>query len=305
MTRARHETDVAVSGGMLRVGVWEADVADAPTALLIHGVTASHMAWLDVAERLPGVRLIAPDLRGRGRSSSLRGPGGMAAHAADMAAVLRALEVERTVVVGHSMGAFVAVVFADLHPDRVDGLVLIDGGLPLDVPAGIDPDTAVARVLGPTAERLQRQFDSLGDYLDFWRSHPAFENAWTSQLEEYLAYDLVADGTAAFRPATSYATVVDDTVDMNTSDVVPDALGRLRHPTRLVTVPRGLQNETPGLYAPDHLARVLAGHPTIAHRRIDGFNHYTIVMSPQGADVTAAEIADAVGVSAAPTRSVS
>ncbi|WEG07441.1 alpha/beta fold hydrolase [Microbacterium horticulturae] len=303
MSRERHEIDVPVDGGMLHVGVWEADSADAPTALLIHGVTSSHLAWPFVADRLPGVRLIAPDLRGRGRSNRLAGPAGMAAHAADMVAVLDALSIDRAVVVGHSMGAFVSVVLADVHPDRVSSLVLVDGGFPLDVPADLDPDTAIRLVLGPTAERLEMRFTSTAEYLDFWRAHPAFRQAWTPELEDYLAYDLVEDDGGALHPATAYATVVDDTIDMNTGSAVPDALGRLRHPTRLLTVPRGLQDEEPGLYAPAHLNRLLADHPAVEHRRIGGFNHYTIVMSPEGADVVAPEIAAAISV--APMRSAS
>ena len=45
--------------------------------------------------------------------------------------MLDALGVERAVVVGHSMGAFVALVLGDLYPERVSRLVLVDGGLPL------------------------------------------------------------------------------------------------------------------------------------------------------------------------------
>ena len=297
MTRARHERDVAVDGGMLRVGLWEADGPDALTALLVHGVTSSHLVWQFVADRLPEMRLIAPDLRGRGRSNTVEGPAGMAAHAADMVAVLDALGIEQALVVGHSMGAFVSVVLADLYPERVSGLVLVDGGLPLDVPAGLDPEQVVAHVLGPTAERLRMRFASVGEYFDFWRGHPAFQGGWTPELEEYLSYDLVDDEAGAFRPATSYATVVDDTVDMNAGAALPRALERMRHPVRLLTVDRGLQNEEPGLYSPAYLAQTLAEYPRVAHTRIDGFNHYTIVMTGQGADIVADALSDA------PTRS--
>jgi pimeloyl-ACP methyl ester carboxylesterase len=290
VSRPRREVDVPVDGGMLRVGVWDANSADAPTALLVHGVTSSHLAWPFVAERLPGMRLLAPDLRGRGRSNTVGGPAGMAAHAADMAAVLDAFGVTNALVVGHSMGAFVAVVLADLHPDQVARLVLVDGGLPLDVPAGVDPDQLVQLILGPTAARLRMRFSSVADYLDFWRAHPAFRADWTRELEEYLAYDLVDDGEGMLRPATRYDVVVDDTVDMNTGTALPDALGRLRHPTRLITVPRGLQDEPPGLYAPAHLERLLPAYPGVRHRRVDGFNHYTLAMSARGADVVASEI---------------
>ncbi|WP_342664738.1 alpha/beta hydrolase [Microbacterium luticocti] len=303
MSRPHREVDVPVAGGALHVGVWDGAAPDAPTALLVHGVTSSHRAWPFLADRLPGVRLIAPDLRGRGRSNTVAGPAGMAAHAGDMAAVLDAFGVDRTVVVGHSMGGFVSVVLADRHPDRVSRLVLIDGGLPLPVPPGLDPEQVVHLVLGPTAERLTMRFASVAAYLDFWRAHPAFRGAWTDELEDYLAYDLVDDGDGMYRPATAYATVVDDTVDMNTGTALPDALSRLRHPTRLVTVPRGLQDETPGLYPPAHRERVLAQHPGIRHTHLDGFNHYTIVMSPAGADAIAPMITAAVDEAENPRES--
>ena len=294
-TRVGHAyrtVDVPVSGGDLRVGVWDPDpdLADAPSVLMIHGVTASHLAWPFVVDRLPGVRAIAPDLRGRGGSNSLEGPAGMRAHSDDLAAALDALGIDRIVVVGHSMGAFVAFVFAHLHPDRVDRLVLIDGGLPLDVPAGLDTDTLVASILGPTAARLSMRFADTSAYLDFWRAHPAFREEWTPELEQYLSYDLVDDGEGARRPATSYQTTADDTRDMNTGTSLSDALAGLRHPTRMLTAPRGLQDEEPGLYAPQHLERMLAAYPGVRHERLDRFNHYTIVMSPSGADAVAAVV---------------
>lgn len=282
---------VPVAGGDLRVAVWDpidegtSAVTDAaPSVLLIHGVTSSHLAWSFVVDRLSGVRVIAPDLRGRGGSNTLIGPAGMRAHAQDLAATLDALGVDRTVVVGHSMGAFVAVSFADLYEHRVKRLVLVDGGLPLDVPQGLDAATMMSSVLGPTAARLSMRFADADAYLDFWRVHPAFQDPWTPELEAYFAYDLVEDGEGALRPATSYATTAEDTVDQNSGTTLTDAISRLRHPARFVTASRGLQNEEPGLYAPAHLARVLAESPAVEHERLDDLNHYTIVLSDAGAD---------------------
>ena len=127
------------------------------------------------------------------------------------------------------------------------------------------------------------RFATEQDYLDFWRDHPAFRDAWSPMLDEYFGYDLHAD-TTGLRPATTYETTADDTVDMNAGTALPDALAALTHPTRLLTVPRGLRDEPPGLYAPDHLQRVLADHPGVQHERIADLNHYTIVMSDAGAD---------------------
>lgn len=288
MTDRYRTVEVAVPGGDLRVAVWGAG-PEAPTVVLVHGVTASHLAWQFVADALPGARVIAPDLRGRGRSSELTGAAGMARHADDLAAVFAALEIPPTVVVGHSMGGFASVVFAHRHPQLVTRLLLVDGGLPLAPPPDLTPEQLVAAILGPTAARLDMRFADAGEYLDFWRAHPAFQDEWTSELERYLAYDLVPDGER-LRPATSLATVTEDTVDLGGGAALHDALAALHHPTEFITVPRGLQAEPPGLFPPAHLAQILPQYPTVRHERWDGFNHYTVVMSRLGAERVAEHV---------------
>jgi lipase len=278
--------DVSVPGGDLRVGVWEGTTDAAPTVLLIHGVTASHLSWPFVAQRLPEVRVVAPDLRGRGRSNDLSGPAGLAAHARDMVAVLDVLGVERAVVVGHSMGAFVALVLGDLYPERVSRVVLVDGGLPLDLPAGMGTDDIIRLVLGPTAERLAMRFASVEAYLDFWRAHPAFRRDWTPELEAYLAYDLVG-AEPDLRPATSYETLEEDSIDQNTGGAIADALARLRHPTVLLTAERGLLDQVPALYARERIPALARDYPGLQHVAVPDVNHYTIAMSERGADAVA------------------
>ena len=287
---SRYRTiDVAVRGGDLRVGVWDGPSDAAPTVLLIHGVTASHLSWPYVAERLPDARVIAPDLRGRGRSNALEGSAGLAAHAADMVAVLDALGIEQVVVVGHSMGAFVALVLGDLYPERVSRVVLVDGGLPLDLPAGLTSDEVITLVLGPTADRLAMRFTSAEAYRDFWRAHPAFRRDWTPELEAYLAYDLVGE-EPELRPATSYATLEEDSIDQNTGTAILDALTRLRRPTVLLTAERGLLDQVPALYAAERIPELLAAHPGLQHVAVPDVNHYTIAMSERGAEAVAAVV---------------
>lgn len=293
-THTYRTMDVSVPGGALHVGVWDPIGELTDTVLLVHGVTSSHLAWPFVVEQLPGVRVIAPDLRGRGRSNDVEGPAGLAAHADDLAAVLDAASVDAVPVVGHSMGAFVSVVFAHRHPARVTRLLLVDGGMPLNVPEGLDADAVAAHVLGPTAARLSMRFGTVEEYLDFWRPHPAFGADWSAELESYFAYDLVPAGDGAFRPATSYQTMVDDTIDMNTGTVLPEALAALQHPTTLLTVPRGLQNEDPGLYPADYLEGVLAAYPAVEHVRLPDLNHYTIVMGREGGRVVGEAIRTAL-----------
>lgn len=213
----------------------------------------------------------------------------MRAHAADLVAVLDALEIDSVPIVGHSMGGFVAVVFAHVAPERVERLVLVDGGLPLDAPAGLSPDELVQAILGPTAERLSMRFESEDAYLDFWKAHPAFQDSWDEHLEAYFRYDLVpVDG--GYRASASLETTREDTIDLNTGTAIGDALHALptfAKPIVLMTVPRGLQDEPPGLYPSDRVATLLRKLPQIEHVPVEGFNHYTIVMSEAGSSVIA------------------
>lgn len=275
-------TDVPVPGGTLRVGEWHPD-ADGIPWLLVHGVTASHLAWTWVA-RETTARLIAPDLRGRGRSTAMPTSGGaspLARHADDLVAVLDAQGIDRAVVVGHSMGAFVSLVLADRHPERIDRVVLVDGGLPLDLPAGMHPRDAVRHVLGPTAARLDMRFATTGAYRDFWRAHPAFTGREDPLLDAYFAYDL--RGTPGqLHPATTFATVEADSIDQNTGAAIARARERMPRPTVLLVAERGLRGETPPLY-PD-LAALRTAHPALTTtRRVPHVDHYSIVMSAPGA----------------------
>ena len=286
--------DVPVRGGTLRTGVWGPPDPKAPAVLAVHGVTASHRTWGLLAQELDGVRLIAPDLRGRGRSNQLPGPFGMAAHADDLAAVLAAHQVGSAVVVGHSMGAFASVVLARRHPELVQSLVLVDGGLPLQVPAGLSDEEVIQSVLGPAAERLAATFPSREAYRDFWRVHPAFADHWNALVEDYVDYDLAGE-PPLLRPSTNYQAMARDTADLNGGAALMDALESLAVPAVLLRAPRGLLNEDAGLYTPGYVDQWAGRLPALRVRDVPGTNHYTIVMDSPGAAAVAGAVRQALG----------
>src|SRR5208282_6715812 len=121
----------------LAFGFWPG--RGAPVVAL-HGLTASHMNFIGIAERLTGrCALFAVDLRGRGDSDKPEGPYGMEQHARDVAAAMRAMGLGPSIIAGHSMGAYVAAALAAQEPSLVSGLVLLDGGYVPDAPAGVSP----------------------------------------------------------------------------------------------------------------------------------------------------------------------
>ena len=82
------------------------------------------MNFVGIAERLAGrCALFALDLRGRGDSDKPDAPYGFTEHARDVAAAMRAMGLGPSIVVGHSMGAFVATALAAQDPGLVSGPV--------------------------------------------------------------------------------------------------------------------------------------------------------------------------------------
>ncbi|GAA4252620.1 alpha/beta fold hydrolase [Dactylosporangium darangshiense] len=100
-----------------------------PAVVLLHGLASTHRWWDLVADRLPGRRVVRIDHRGHGQSSTPPGGYTIQTLAADTAAVLGTLQLRRSVVAGHSLGATVALHLAVHRPDLVDGLCLVDGGI--------------------------------------------------------------------------------------------------------------------------------------------------------------------------------
>jgi pimeloyl-ACP methyl ester carboxylesterase len=286
------ELDVPVAGGTLRVCRWP---GAGPVVLAAHGITANALSWAEVAARLEGrVTLVAPDLRGRARSAQLPGPYGMAAHAADLVAVLDHLgETGPVPVVGHSMGGWVAAVTGVRYPDRVSSVLLVDGGVALAVPDGMDIDAVLAAVIGPATARLSMTFPTRGAYLDFFRAHPALGPALSPVVEAYVLRDLVGE-EPDLRSSCSLEAIRADATDTLLPGGSAGAVQLLTQPVRMLLAQRGMLDEPRGLYDDERLAGAGLDRDRVEVEHVAAVNHYTIVAGPVGAAVVADRIAKLV-----------
>lgn len=276
--------DVPVEGGALALYKYGSNNNGANPVLLIHGVTSSNRAWQLIARDLitKGYTPYAVDLRGRGRSSELPGPFGMATHARDMAAVIDAIGVASLDVIGHSMGAFVAVALQGLYPEKVERLVLLDGGIPLPLPPGMTVDQIMPLILGPALARLSMVFESKESYREYWKPQPAFNRGWSTSMDEYVDYDLKGSAPE-LRPSTNPEAVDQDSRDLFGTDIINNTLQNLPKDVLLIRATRGLQNEEGGLYPMPILDMVLPQYPRITLVTIDDTNHYDIALDEFGA----------------------
>mgnify|MGYP001581450171 CR=1 FL=1 len=273
-----------------------------PALLAIHGITANGQSWQTVATHLPQRRVLAPDLRGRGRSNALPGPYGLRQHATDLAALLDADGRGARIVLGHSMGAFAAVALAAARPDLVARLVLVDGGFPLKLPADATSaeDLDIGALLGPAAQRLSMEFADDDAYLEFWRQHPAFLRDWSPAVEAYARYDL--DGEPPHRrPSTVVSAMLQDGAELYGPDWYLDALRSLRMPVTVLRAPRGLADAEP-LYPVGALEAFRALVPALAIVEVDDVNHYTILFADRGAAQVAAAATSSASSPENPTK---
>jgi len=122
--RKRCAVRIAVDDAVLDV----LDEGQGTAVVLLHAFPLAKESWDAQAAFLSThARVIRPDLRGLGRSSAPPGPYLIERLAADVAAVLDELRVERAIVVGNSLGVFVTFAFYRMFAERCSGLGIICG----------------------------------------------------------------------------------------------------------------------------------------------------------------------------------
>jgi pimeloyl-ACP methyl ester carboxylesterase len=120
--------DVLAGGHVL--AYQEAGPPDGPVVVLLHGLASDSETWdrALVALAARGVRAIALDLLGHGRSDKPVSAYLLDDFADSLLAFLDALEVPAATLCGHSLGGAVAVHFGAAHPARVERLILVSAG---------------------------------------------------------------------------------------------------------------------------------------------------------------------------------
>jgi len=146
-----------VNAGNVRLAV--RDAGEGPAVLLLHGWPELAYSWKNQFRQLAqaGYRAIAPDLKGFGLSDAPADPAlyDCAHMADDFVRLLDALGVERAIVCGHDWGGALAWPMAQLHPDRVAGVIGVC--TPHKPPAPVAPLTIIEKRFGPKHYFLQFQ----------------------------------------------------------------------------------------------------------------------------------------------------
>ncbi len=270
--------------GEVELSIWRAGSGPEPLVCL-HGITAQHRAFNALAREIGASRaLVGVDLRGRGDSEKPDSGYGLEAHAHDAVRVLDHLGLENAVILGHSMGAFVALKTVLSFPDRVRALVLLDGGWPR---VEVSPEhmseeqkqeaVAIREGLERAFRRLDMTFESPEAYLNFWFPDQGLTmDDLPPDLADYYLYDL-GEVEGGYSPKASSAAAREDSSAVSSEAPTLEELRGVGCPVALVRASQGFFPGADPLVSDDTrdaMAEVLDLRSEIL---LEGANHYTML----------------------------
>jgi pimeloyl-ACP methyl ester carboxylesterase len=258
---------VAANGVSLAVHEWP---GTGPAIVCIHGLTANHVCWLSMADLLaPKYRLIGYDLRGRGDSDKPPAGYSLDQHCRDLLALLDHFGLKKAILMGHSLGAHIALKFSVAHPERVSKLVLVDGG--------IDVRAEIIDSLGPAINRLGVEFPSVDAFLGIIRRLPMFTGRWNDYLDKYFRYDVETLPSGAVRSKASKGAIAEELANLQRERLWV-CHHQVKCPTLIFRAPDGLLTETDCLMTQAEAVAMSRAIPKARLVLVPETNHYTVLL---------------------------
>jgi pimeloyl-ACP methyl ester carboxylesterase len=258
-------------GVEINLAVWE---GTGKPILCVHGITANCRCWDVLAGTLsPEYRVFAMDLRGRGASEKPAKGYALDYHLRDINSLLDDMGIDRAVIIGHSLGAFIGLAFAAKYSDRIDRLILVDGGGDLS-PEQMDK---VFAGIKPALDRLGQTFPSAEDYLNKMKAAP-YIHPWTPATETYYRYEIeeVAGGV---RTNINPAHILEEAANIRKLDCAP-FYPQLNCKVLILRAPNGLFSSDDLLLPEEVIKKMTREIPDVRRFDVAGTNHYGIVFQP-------------------------
>lgn len=262
---------VAGDGVTINLAHWE---GDGKPVLAIHGITANCRCWDLLANALtPDVDVFAMDLRGRGHSDKPDSGYSLDHHVNDILGIMKSLNLETLSLIGHSLGAFITLVFAARHPDMVDRIVLVDGGGDLSQ----EQFDKVFKGIKPAFDRLTMTFPDAEAYLAKMKSAP-YMQPWNETIEAYYRYE-IEQCPEGVRTNIALEHIQEEAANVRKVDCRP-FYSQVTCKTLILRANLGLLSQDDILLPPDVIERMMAEIPDVTRFEVEGTNHYGIVLQP-------------------------
>jgi pimeloyl-ACP methyl ester carboxylesterase len=246
---------------------------DGTPVVCVHGLTANAFCFQALADALsPKYRVFAYDLRGRGDSDRPEDDYSIPTHANDLLELLDGLGLDKPVIVGHSLGASIALYFAAHYPERISKLVLLDGGAPV---AWKTPEEAPAWLINSVA-RLGTPSPSYKAYVEQLQALPFLGPYWNEYAEIYIKNDIRPEGDGSVVAKADVQAIIEESKRFHEGRP-EEQWANVHVPTLLLRAGQQLMQENDQVLSESAAERIqqniadcqLVSYPTL--------NHYTIL----------------------------
>ena len=263
-------------GVQINVAIWE---GSGKPILCIHGITANCRCWDALAEVLaPEYHVVAMDLRGRGESDKPSRGYSLEYHLKDINCLLDDLGLDRAVIMGHSLGAFIGLAFAAQYPDRTDRLILVDGG------GDLSPEQFEEIFIGikPALDRLGQVFPSADAYLDKMKAAP-YLHPWSAVIDTYYRYEL-EEVEGGVQTNIDPAHIQEEAANIRQEAAhIRQVYPQITTKVLILRASNGLISQKDLLLPEDVITRMMREIPDVLRFDAEGVNHYGIVFQPHAA----------------------
>ena len=271
----RSEYDCFATVGGLRMHYLDYPGA-LPAIVLLHGLSANANEFGGLLDEglAENHRVIAPDLRGRGRTGKPGSGYSMSDHAEDIVALLDELGLEKVVMGGHSFGALLSIFLAAKYPERITRVIVIDAAIVFH------PDTEA--LLKPSLARLARILPSADAYIQEVKNAAHVAGAWDSALEGYYRAELQQNEDGTAQSLTS-ANAVEQALRGVGAEDWSALVAAVEHPVLLLNAAEAYGPPgSPPLVPPEHARMTARAFRNCTYVPVPG-NHLTMVFGRNAA----------------------
>jgi len=261
-------------GIQIQLAAWE---GEGQPILCVHGLTANCRCWDLIASSLvPENNILAMDLRGRGLSDKPSSGYSLQHHIRDIVCLLDDLKQERIVLMGHSLGAFIALSFAAKYPERTEKIILMDGGGQLTQGQW----DKVTLAIKPSLDRLGQVFPSFEAYVANMKLAP-FLQPWSQALEDYFRYEaeLVEGGV---RSRINPANILEEAQNIQ-QETPSKYYSKVTCPVLILRATDGILSNDDLVLPESAVDRMVSEIPNARRADINGTNHFSILFQPHEA----------------------
>ena len=245
----------------------------------IHGLTANAFCFQSLADGLAGDhQVFAYDLRGRGDSDKPEDGYSVPIHAADLAALIDELGLERPILIGHSLGALIALYFAAHYPDKLSKLVLLDAGTPLPWSTPAEQPAWLTAAI----DRLGTPVPSFQEYIRRLKAAPFLGPYWNEYMDIYFQHDVLHENDGSVLSKCYKAGVLEEAEHFD--EARPEQ--QWKHvivPILLLRAGQGLFTENDQLVPEPAAEEAQRSIRNCQYENFPALNHYTIIfLAEQG-----------------------